>query len=133
MCGLGKAGRNRMDGWWMARSETNHMFKIMNPDVRPWRLDSILQVSLMVLEAPGNLHGNANQFPAKGNIGSYPLSRSLSWVYLEEFGVGKTRENLTGQRQEELSFCSAPGMDQGLCVMGRVGAPKVLRVLEERE
>lgn len=47
----------------------------------------------MVLEAPGNLHGNANQVPAKGNIGSYPFSRSLSWVYLGEFGVGKTREN----------------------------------------
>ena len=44
------------------------------------------------------------QFPAKGNIGSYPLCRLLSWVYPGEVGVGKIRENLKGQRQKELSF-----------------------------
>ena len=44
------------------------------------------------------------QLPAKGNIGSYPLCRLLSWVCLGEVGVGKIRENLKGQRQEELSF-----------------------------
>ena len=36
------------------------------------------------------------QFPAKGKIGSYPLCRLLSWVYLGEVGVGKIRENLKG-------------------------------------